>query len=821
MNTYKVAIECQLSRLLRILDDILDHLGPCLLVVDSLDQCREDFKDLTEHIAKLAAESQSQVILTSRTCLSFQSSEKEFAHIRLGRRLVEPDICSFLTIEIKRTPKFHSLGPEIVRRILEHSTGNFLHASVLIKDLKTSSNTTILKAKMDAFSTKLAPEFKRIFAERSAQLNREDREHRDDILRLVIMSKRPQAAETILLFASIDHVNCTINYENVAFEPAVEIVRLCEPFVQISDSGHVLLVHESAKQLLLPALLAVEPSDLYLARKCLAVLSQSEYSNPEAAVDLLRRHILGISAEDSDQQSISKDSSLYEYAALFFQEHVVAVSEPPEDLIEMLARFLQEVQYVTWSESLFDLKKLAGFGGQLTVLRRLSTWRKFLPARIRARIPLENFFEQPHLRLARVLRDESSDRLLQYLPQIRIGDYYNAGGQSTAEWQKAYDSKAIVVSGTTDLLGSDDPIVLKSRASLLREYFWQKRFLEASQQLLALVDTLRRVVGEDSPDLYTTLWLLGWSYFCLSRFQDSSDKYHEALRGLERLLGSSNRNYLIVQLYEGHRLEQLFLFGEAILFYSNIVEVLSPVVGQVNGFVGMAQTALGAVQRKQGKYTEAEKNLFEGWASRKQIFSININVCLDAAFQLALLFRDKGDGAECLELLEEVSDSTVLEQDFERYCQMIHIRSLVGFDNDEYETPKFALLNLINQGSGDSRGRNNRELLWVRITLAEVMRSHGEADDAIMLFSELVEPQDEGATGLKDEPEPPAQLQIAEQALKLVRIAQLSQSEELLRMNRLRWVRDADFWILGEGGPVTDTAVIAPIRQTIQQGEKS
>ena len=85
---------------------------------------------------------------------------------------------------------------------------------------------------------------------------------------------------------------------------------------------------------------------------------------------------------------------------------------------------------------------------------------------------------------------------------------------------------------------------------------------------------------------------------------------------------------------------------------------------------------------------------------------------------------------------------------------MVHIRSLVGFDNGEYETPKFALLNLLNQATGNNRDRNKRDLLWIRIRLADVMREYGEADDALMLFSELVEPLLDELTRLKESRSP-------------------------------------------------------------------
>ncbi len=108
----------------------------------------------------------------------------------------------------------------------------------------------------------------------------------------------------------------------------------------------------------------------------------------------------------------------------------------------------------------------------------------------------------------------------------------------------------------------------------------------------------------------------------------------------------------------------------------------------------------------------------------------------------------------------------------------------------------------------------------MRIDLANILREHGEHDKALMLFSELVEPisqqhnqgerRDERECpltpfSLDDEPEPPDRLRTAEEALRLVRVADPGGAENLLKHYGLRWVRPEDFWIL-QGGPITDTA---------------
>jgi len=91
-----------------------------------------------------------------------------------------------------------------------------------------------------------------------------------------------------------------------------------------------------------------------------------------------------------------------------------------------------------------------------------------------------------------------------------------------------------------------------------------------------------------------------------------------------------------------------------------------------------------------------------------------------------------------------------------------------------------------------------------------------------MLFSEIVKPvQDDSNTpplpDLEDEPEPPAQLATAEEALRLVKGHDQRGAEELLKKNKLQWVRQKDFWIR-QGGPPTDTAWIKPVNRSQAPG---
>ena len=475
---------------------------------------------------------------------------------------------------------------------------------------------------------------------------------------------------------------------------------------------------------------------------------------------------------------------------------------------------------MTWSEVLCDLTLHSDLGAQVLVYKSLYKWTKFLPPDLRIEVPIEDFFEVSHQLLSEILHEESQDKLLQYLPNVRVGQYYNTSGQVRAEWQKAYEYKLSVVNGFAEILGPRSPVTLRFKTSMLQEYFWQQRFDDAYRELAEVADAQREVVGGEVADIFHTLQLLAYTLVCMTRFADSLPIFDETIAGQERLLGSKIPMLLGTKWLKALALEQIGRLEDASALLSNILDIWTPIGGKVDPLSLMVSTAYGSVLRKQRKYAVAKQTLLESYGGRKQLFSINNNVCLDTAVQLALLYRDEGKGEIAIELLDSVSDSLVYKEDFERLCLTQHIRALIMLDAGSYRDAQRVLEDLLNQVTGDNRGLNNRELLWVRLTLAAAMRQHGQDDGVPLLFEGVVEPVRTGSaqssmsatsTGLKDEPESPHQLRIAEEALVLVRQAKQAEVAKLLEENQLQWVRDKDFWVLGQGGPIPDTAVIRPV----------
>lgn len=209
--------------------------------------------------------------------------------------------------------------------------------------------------------------------------------------------------------------------------------------------------------------------------------------------------------------------------------------------------------------------------------------------------------------------------------------------------------------------------------------------------------------------------------------------------------------------------------------YDSILQKWAPIGGEKNDLSLMARTSLGPVYRKQHEYIPARDNILFAREARQKLFSMNSNTTVDSGIQLATTLREMKHYEDALELLGQVEMSTVFKDDFERECQVIHLRVLIKLDQGESREPINDMSRIIDQSVGDRRDQNNRECLWVRTILGDELKHEGRCSEALMLFSEIVKPIPGDFESLslnddlKDKPDLPTQLAIAEEALRHVK----------------------------------------------------
>ncbi|KAK5096557.1 hypothetical protein LTS08_007430 [Lithohypha guttulata] len=814
---YQTVWQCPYTELEKLVEKFIELCPGCHLVIDGLEDCTNQ-RSLYQFLKKLSAETNVSVVATCRNVTSLTACNDFTIDLEyhLEERLQDLEAVVRQEVEKHMDPQldeYAEFRQEIIDTIVVRSQNSFLHAKSLASLLHGRSTPREIKEAIENAGSDHTAYYARLLqiSEERLKYSPSKLQRRQDIFRLLTAANEPLTLEQMNELMAMNDDTLVSNKDDFILNIAKEIEELCGPFVTISSSHRVTFFHATAKTFFAEHFqTAADEANLYLARKCLSVLSQPSYRNPETAAKLLRRHLM---PPEPNSTSLDDDSAspAYQYAALYFYRHIEKLSFPPSDVVSRLGRFLRGTESVTWSELTFDLKPGNGYGTQIDTRASLSKWVATLPPADQQDIQIDQYFVTAHTLLSQILGDNSDNGILQYLPRIRLGEFLNAAGQSKKDWENAYQQKQMVFDGLSALLPEKNPFLLQAKASLLQEYFWQKRYPEALQELRRLRE-LQREDDRISPDArFGTAWMIAGALVALGEYPEAKEIILETLEQVRKLYSEKYRFFNILLLLDGTRLERINDLPKAAATYSAALETMMDISGPENTFVYILRTALGAVQRKRGEFVLAEENLLGGWGGRQIISSIDVNVCLDAALQLAALYRDRGDTPECLGLLDSVHRSTVFEDDFERYCQLVHVRNLALFEEGNYAAAKHALIELINSATGKDREKNNRELLWIRIDLADAMRQHGdEAGEALMLFSELVIPIT--PTDMQDEPETPAQLEIAERALRLVRKAQFAESGDLLQREGLRWLRPADFYFLIQGGPALDTSIIAPVK---------
>ena len=820
INHWQDVNQCPLEQLLPQLDLVVCASPRLLIVVDALDEWAAEPLAPLDLLRALANHRNVKMLAFSRDHWIPEDAAAGFERICVDEAEVKTDIGRFVDQRLSTSRYLLKSKEDIRAKVEDGCHGIFLWARLLIDHLDKPMTVKAQRAILADFPLTMSDAYQRLLDENTAHLTAAESDTQRNLLLIISGAREPLTADEVFELTIINRLSDEIDEDARHNDPATEIVRLCCPLVKVVAQNRVQLIHKTVTEFLMRRENWQADSNLYLARRCLSKLIKSEYQSWKVAANLLRKHLLAGTIYQSNPESgaheAPADSTFYTYAALHFHEHLTALADPPEDIIAKLDRFLTSNAFVSWSEVLFDLRQRLDLGPQLLVYKRLLTWTHFLPPELQVEIPIEAFFEKPHRQLSAVLKEVSEDKVLQYLPEVRTGQYFNTSGQTRGDWQKAFEYKTTVVEGFTALLGARSPVTLRFRTDWFQEFFWQKRFLEARNGLQQVASIQKEVLGIERNDLYVTLSLHAYSEACLTRYAESLMVFRTSTAGFRHLLGELHPLYLMNEFYNGLPLEHLNRLDEARVLYQDILDNWIPVVGSlVNPLALMAKCALGSVQRKQGELELAKQTLLEAYGGRLEMFPIDLNICLDTAIQLALLYRDAGNAQVAIDLLNSVADSKVYEQDFERDCQTQHIRALAFFDMGQYDWPKASLEKLLQRATGTQRDENNRELLWVRLTLADVMRQHGESDEALMLFDELVEPEPPlppSSRGiLREELEPPKQLRLAEKALRLVREAKPDRASDLLRENGLRWVREQDFWVLGQGGPLPDTATIRPV----------
>jgi tetratricopeptide (TPR) repeat protein len=819
----KAERERNLEQLLDILNSIFNEVSDTTIIVDALDECRDvldgNTKRLFDYLSSLAGRCKVRVIILSRYHTNIETSFQDAYKLTMDRTKIEPDIRHFVKARICKNPSLRMLQNHILEKVSAGCQDMFLWVRLMLDGIESVDTLDEQLEVINTFPPDLFRAFDKLFSQTGQGLTPTQVNHQFEMFLLLVASIRPLTPEEISALIAVDPATHSLDERHKFSDPYATVQNLGGPFVTITE-GRAQIAHASMRDFLLQRHLTLNDSDVYLTEKCLSTLNQEKYSTWQYSAYWLRKNLISAGIAVATKIGDNDDPVPYDYAAVHWQDHLVRLSKPSDTIVKKFNLFITGSAAVAWSERLVDISGggLTNISAQVNVLATLSNWARQLPPPIKRTLLLDEFFVTAHENLGRELAEKGGDRELDYLPAVRLGQFFNIGGKSYAQFRKAFEYEKIVVDGFTKVFGPRNPHTLRARTTLINDYFFQELIEEADRELTEVAAIQLEVWGPDHADYLNTVQLLGTAKYALTKFDEAFAMLDISGKGLLKLRGDRSRDYLMNLLWKGEVVEQQKgKLDAARELYETALTTWEAIMGKKHPFSLMLQTAVSSVYRKQRNYELAEATLLAAWGERLRLFSPNSNTTVDTGIQLAITYREKRKGKEALELLDIIKKSNVFEDDFERVGQVVHIKALVEFDQGGFDEPRLELTKVIDKTTGSSRDRNNREALWVRTTLASALRQHGDNDEALMLFSELVKPMDKSNNSrpntptLGDEPEPPVQLKLAEEALMLVKGADPKAANKLLEDNNLQWVRPKDFWIR-QGGPIADTAVMEPVK---------
>ncbi|KAF2120425.1 hypothetical protein BDV96DRAFT_627983 [Lophiotrema nucula] len=347
--------------------------------------------------------------------------------------------------------------------------------------------------------------------------------------------------------------------------------------------------------------------------------------------------------------------------------------------------------------------------------------------------------------------------------------------------------------GFKEILGTQHLVTLRAITDYLIDEIHPYATPALEKALRVNMDTQRQICPEDTSDSYYTGLMLGLCQFSLMRYREASEVFRQSAEGMHRILGPMNREYLKARMNFGKSLEYLGQVEQAIDIFSGIYNSWKDIHGPETPLSLFSQSCLAMALRKARRYEESEHHTMQCLALRQRIFGM-ASFTLDTIVHAVVILREMDRKEEAFAYLglgsTYVGDGTHPDIGIERAHQIQHIRALLHHDlGDSARATR--ILEDVFIGAKKDNFPECGELMWMRLTLANIFREHHAFEAAEALFAGLVKPIDGDEL---------SQSIIVEGAIRLAQQHDVDSACGHLKQNGLEWRQDNIFRII-LGGP--------------------
>ncbi|CAI6093041.1 unnamed protein product [Clonostachys chloroleuca] len=781
--------ECSFEELLGATQHLLRNERDCILILDALDECLT--KDVSSQACarKLVQSLHNAMSLSPGRLAIFSRPEPQFHDmlnsalvIQLSCELLLADIIKFSNLEYNQLGLYAAEKSSTMDHIKFHSQGSFWWAKLFLEHLANAPDLTSFHRRLDHPIPSVEQFYSAALDETALWMDEDLKSCQENIFTITLHARR---------VLSVLELRDALQLSET--RPGDVISRICRPLISI-QGDFVQFSHPSAREFIesrqctgVPLLgHSVSHSHNFIAEICINVLQRKEHAELQAILAYLTRNHDPSKYSADPVTNIGGD--LYNYAARYWHVHLCQAERPSYQLIVAVREFLFSLQFTHWCE--YSTAALGALIGVTGPLDRLKMWKLSLPSRQRAELDLEYCYKYSYSRLVEAC--ELSMPLHQCLARISLcGHYLNFG--LIQEHDHLLDITLSILQKHVPL---NHPVVLRNKSTIAFSYLRDGKMQEALDIYSALVPLQKEMFGEQSIQFINAQHYCGESQYFMANYEASLVVFHSTVEGFLNTRGSASWSYLAAKLWYGRSLAQLGDVESALRIWKDCLQKRLEDEGPHDEFAVNIRIGLADLLMFVGRSKEALLLVEESLPVIRASRSLTDISRLDVEILLAKIYHKLGMGDHAWKSVEELERSGCLASQFQRSCQVSHLKGLLLAAGGSYSEAMDTLMGVLIQTEPE---QNNLCLLWMRIDLADMIRRKGPDGDkntAAILFDKIVRDlsQPRGHP-VREEPDSPRLLKTAEEALKYTRSKQYAMAKEVLAREEVEWMRPSDLWM--------------------------
>jgi tetratricopeptide (TPR) repeat protein len=225
---------------------------------------------------------------------------------------------------------------------------------------------------------------------------------------------------------------------------------------------------------------------------------------------------------------------------------------------------------------------------------------------------------------------------------------------SDGRYEEAEELRVQVMQTWKRVLGDEHPDTLASMANLASTYRHQGRWKEAEELQVQVMQTTKRVLGDEHPDILTSINSLALTYRHQGRWKEAEELQVQVMQTRKRVLSDEHPETLTSMANLASTYRNQGRWKEAEELQVQVMQTRKRVLSDEHLDTLTSMASLASTYRNQGRWKEAEELQVQVMQTRKRVLSDEHPQTLTSMANLASTYMNQGRWKEAEELQVQV-----------------------------------------------------------------------------------------------------------------------------------------------------------------------